>query len=61
MTTQIRITTGTYNTSDFRIVKEYRSEKAAFKFLKTIGYKFDKIDQGDSWSYQGKNYKISIG
>ena len=28
---EIKITTGTYNTSDYRVVKEYKSEKAALK------------------------------
>ena len=55
----IRITTGTYNTSDYRVVKEYKSEKVALKFLKTIGYNYDKLSN-DSWNYFGTNYKLSI-
>ena len=27
---EIKITIGTYNTSDYRVVKEYKNEKAAF-------------------------------
>lgn len=61
MANTIRITTGTYNTSDFRIVKEYKSERRALKFLRTIGYLFDKIDSGDNWSFKGKNFTISKG
>lgn len=55
----IRITKGTYNTSDYRVVKEYKSEKVALKFLKTIGYNYDKLSN-DSWNYFGTNYKLSI-
>lgn len=56
---EIKITSGTYNTSDYRVVKEYKSEKAALRFLKTIGYSYDKVSN-DNWSFQGKNYKLSI-
>lgn len=55
----IRITKGTYNTSDYRVVKEYKSEKVALKFLKTIGYNYDKLSN-DNWNYFGTNYKLSI-
>ncbi len=56
---EIKITTGTYNTSDYRVVKEYKSEKAAFKFLKTIGYAYDKLSN-DTWNHFGTKYKLSI-
>ena len=56
---EIKITTGTYNTSDYRIVKEYKSEKAALKFLKTIGYAYDELSN-DTWNYFGTKYKLSI-
>jgi len=56
---EIKITTGTYNTSDYRVVKEYKSEKAALKFLKTIGYVYDELSN-DTWSCRGTNYKLSI-
>ena len=56
---RILITTGTYNTSDYRVVKEYKSEKSALKFLKTIGYVYDEISN-DFWSYQGRKYELSI-
>ena len=49
---EIKITTGTYNTSDYRVVKEYKCEKSALKFLKNIGYAYDKLSN-DNWN---KNY-----
>jgi len=56
---EIQITTGTYNTSDYRVVKEYKSEKAAFKFLKTKQFPFDELFNCD-WNYFGKKYTLSI-
>ena len=56
---EIKITTGTYNTSDYRVVKEYKSEKAALKFLKTIGYAYDELSN-DTWNNFGTKYKLSI-
>ena len=56
---EIKITTGTYNTSDFRVVKEYKSEKPALKFLKTIGYAYDELSN-DTWNHFGTKYKLSI-
>ena len=56
---EIKITTGTYNTYDYRVVKEYKSEKAALKFLKTIGYAYDELSN-DTWNYFGTKYKLSI-
>ena len=56
---EIKITTGTYNTSDYRVVKKYKSEKAALKFLKTIRYAYDEL-RNDSWTFHGKKYKLSI-
>lgn len=56
---EIKITTGTYNTSDYRVVKEYKSEKAALKFLKNIGYAYDELSN-DTWNFNGTKYKLSI-
>ena len=56
---EIKITTGTYKTSNYRIVKEYKSEKSALKFLKTIGYAYNELSN-DTWSFKGSNYKLSI-
>jgi hypothetical protein len=56
---EIKITTGTYNTSDYRVVKAYKSEKFALKFLKTIGYDYDKLSN-DTWNFYGKKYSLSI-
>lgn len=56
---KIKITTGTYNTSDYRVVKEYRSEKAALKFLKSIGYAYDEVSS-DSWNFHGKKYTVRV-
>ena len=33
----IKITTGTYNTSDYRVVKEYKSEKEVSELARTYG------------------------
>jgi hypothetical protein len=55
----IEITTGTYNTSNYRIVKKYKSEKLALKFLKTIGYVYDELSN-DNWSFRGTNYTLKI-
>ena len=56
---EIKITTGTYKTSDYRIVKQYKNEKSALKFLKTIGYAYDDVTN-ETWSYSGKQYKLSV-
>ena len=56
---KIKITTGTYNTGDYRIVKQYKNEKSALKFLKKIGYAYDDVTN-ETWSYSGKQYKLSI-
>ena len=56
---EIKITTGTYNTYDYRVVKEYKSEKSALKFLKTIGYAYDELSN-DAWNFYGTKYKLSI-
>ena len=56
---EIKITKGTYNTSDYRIVKQYKNEKSALKFLKTIGYAYDEISN-ETWNYCGEKYKLSI-
>ena len=56
---KIKITTGTYNTSDYRIVKQYKNEKSALKFLKTIGYAYDDVSN-ETWSFYGKQYKLSV-
>ena len=56
---EIKITTGTYNTSDYRIVKQYKNEKSALKFLKTIGYTYNEVSN-ETWSCSGKQYKLSV-
>ena len=56
---EIKITKGTYNTSDYVIVKQYKNKKSALKFLKTIGYAYDEVSN-ETWSYSGKQYKLSI-
>lgn len=57
--THLQITTGVYNTANYRVVKEYKREKAALKFLKTIGYPFQELTNFN-WSHQGYNYTLSI-
>ena len=56
---EIKITKGTYNTSDYRIVKQYKNEKSAMKFLKTIGYAYNNVSN-ETWSFNGKQYKLSV-
>ena len=56
---EMKIITGTYNTSDYRVVKQYKSEKAALKFLKTIGYTYDELSN-DTWNFYGTKYTLSI-
>lgn len=56
----IRITTGTYNTSDFRVVKEYKSRGAAQKFMNQMGCR-SEIFNGLQFSKAGTNYTVSIG
>lgn len=57
---EIRITAGTYNTSDFRVVREYKSVKAAQKFVSQLGYK-GEIFSGLNFSNAGINYNVSFG
>lgn len=56
---EIKITTGTYNTSDYRVVKEFKSEKTALKFLKTIGYSYDELSN-NTWNNYSNKYNLSI-
>jgi hypothetical protein len=56
---EIKITTGTYNTPDYRVVKSYTNEKSALKFLKSIGYAHNEFFN-TSFSSAGINYKVSI-
>lgn len=57
---QLVISTGTYNTKDYRVVKTYVREKAALKFLKkNKGYAYDRL-YNTTWNYYGKQYKLSI-
>lgn len=55
----IKITKGTYNTSNYRVIKEYKSKKFALKFLKSIGYHYDYLSN-DAWTCCGVKYKLSI-
>jgi hypothetical protein len=56
---EIKITTGTYNTSDYKVVKEYKSLKSAQKFVSAIGYQ-SLIYNGLQFSSLGITYKVSI-
>ena len=56
---EIKITTGTYNTSDYRVVKQYKNKNSALKFLKTIGYFYDELSN-DNWNFMGTKFAISI-
>jgi hypothetical protein len=55
---EIRITSGTYNTSSYR-VKMYKNKKSAMNYLKGIGYAYESL-ANISWSFVGTNYKLSI-
>jgi hypothetical protein len=56
----IFLTTGTYNTSDYRIIKSFKSETKAMSYLTRIGYKFDKIENNDKWTHQGQSYRLMV-
>ena len=56
---EIKISKGTYNTKDYRVVKEYKTVKPTLKFLKSIGYVYDDL-VNTSWSFRGVNYKLNI-
>lgn len=56
---KIKITTGIYNTSNYRVVKEYKSEKLALKFLKIIGYAYNELSN-ETWNFNGTKYTLSI-
>lgn len=55
----IKITTGTYNTSDYSVVKEYKNRKSALNFLKSIGYVHDEL-MNTTWTLRGKKYSTRI-
>jgi hypothetical protein len=55
---EIKITTGTYKTQDYRVVKEYKSETRALKYLRTIGYPHNELTS-ETWTFQGKQYKLT--
>lgn len=56
----IKITTGTYNTSDYRVLKNYSSEKAAIKYIRSLGYNGEMYN-GLTFNNGGRKIKISIG
>jgi hypothetical protein len=56
---EILITKGTYNTKDYRVVKEYKKEKYALNFLKQIKYPHSELFNF-SWTYNGNKYHLSI-
>lgn len=56
---RIIITTGTYNTSDYKVVKEYKSLKSAQKFVSSLGYRAE-IENGLQFNYSGIKYRVSI-
>lgn len=56
----IKITTGTYNTKDYRIIKHYSSVKPALKRLKDLGYPYSELLPFFSWSKSGISYNLSV-
>jgi hypothetical protein len=54
---EIKLTTGTYKTQDYRVVKEYKSETRALKYLRKIGYPHNELTS-ETWTHQGKQYKL---
>lgn len=53
----IKISTGTYLTSDYS-ERTYKQPASALKYAQKKGYPFNYITPF-KWSYQGKNYKIT--
>lgn len=56
----IKITTGTYNTKDFRVIKHYSSLKPALRYLKDIGYPYTDLLPSFNWSKNGISYNLSV-
>lgn len=56
----IKITTGTYNTKDFRVIKHYSSVKPALKYLQGIGYPYSELMPEFSWNKFGINYTLRV-
>lgn len=58
-----RITTGTYNTGDYIILKEYKTTKPLKKELERLKYpyNFEDISNGDEWNYYGKKLTLRLG
>jgi hypothetical protein len=44
---------------DFKVLKNYKSEKCALKYLQRLGYIHNEIFN-TSWTFQGANYTLSI-
>lgn len=57
---QILITTGTYNCKDYRVVKNYKTLKAAQRFAASKGYT-GEIFNRLTFSSAGTTYKVNIG
>lgn len=56
--TNVIISTGTYNTSDYR-PKAFTYTKSAFKYAKAHGYPFSELC-AHSWNFHGTKFNISI-
>ncbi len=56
---EIKITKGTHNTSDYVVVKNYKSLKSAQKFVSQLGYK-SEIENGLRFNSAGIQYRVSI-
>lgn len=55
------ITTGTYQTSDYKIIKEYSTDRGVKNFLKNHGCPYPY--EGEirlSWNYFGIKYTLSV-
>jgi hypothetical protein len=58
MRTLIFITTGTYNCGDYTVIRRYKNNASALRYLKSIGFPYAKIDNGDTFNYAGKQIRI---
>jgi hypothetical protein len=56
---EIIIFNGTYNTSDYKVLKNYKSIKAAQNYLTKMGCKCE-IYNGLQYTLQGKTFNVSI-
>jgi hypothetical protein len=57
---EILITTGTPKTSDYTIIKKFKSRLWAENYAKNLGYKGGEIYNGLIFTHIGTTYKVYI-